>query len=98
MKPEIAEYLAVLEAVRKVIKTESKIITEIVLIRIQENSSPELLESNLKNPYNTIMDLMDVEATIEHIFDMGRLDAYKNLYEEFTRTIKNIEYEDKISQ
>jgi hypothetical protein len=98
MKPETAEYLAIIKSVRKLIEEESKLVSEVVIMRIKANSSPELLKSNIASPYERTMDLMDVEAIIEHIFDMGRLDAYKLLYQELTKTINSIEYEDKISQ
>lgn len=98
MKPEIAERLVVLKSINKVIETEVEFVKDIIILRIKKNSSADLLDSNLAKPFQRVMDLEDVEAAIEHIFDMGRIEALANLHEEFTKSINSIEYEDKISQ
>jgi hypothetical protein len=98
MKPEIAERLVVLKSVRKIVETEVEFVKDIIILRIRKNSSADLLDSNLARPFQRVIDLVDIEASIEHIFDMGRIEALANLHEEFTKTINSIEYEDKISQ
>lgn len=98
MKPEIVERLVLLKSVRKIIETEVEFVKDIIILRIKENSSADLLNSNLERPFQRVIDLIDVEASIEHIFDMGRIEALANLHEEFTKSINSIEYEDKISQ
>ncbi len=98
MKPEIAERLLVLKSLNKIIETEVEFVKDIVILRIKKSSSADLLKSNLAKPFQITMDLMDVEAMIEHIFDMGRVEALANLHEEINKSIKSIEYEDEISQ
>jgi hypothetical protein len=61
-------------------------IDEMILLRIEEFSSKDLLERNLEDPRDLFIELKDKEEETQHAYDIGRVEAF----EEIIVTLKKI--------
>lgn len=68
------------------LELDCKEIDEMILLRIEQNSSKENLEENLEDPRNLTLLLEDSEHEVYHAYDLGRVEAF----EEIIITLKKI--------
>lgn len=73
------------------LELDCKEIDEMILLRIEEFSSKDLLDRNLEDPRDLLIELNDKEEEIQHAYDIGRVEAF----EEIIITLKKLLNEKK---
>jgi hypothetical protein len=70
----------------KSLEEDCKEIDEMILLRIEENSSSDNLEDNLEDPRDLNITFEESENGINHAYDLGRVEAF----EEIVITLKKL--------
>ena len=68
------------------LELDCKEIDEMILLRIEENSSSDNLENNLEDPRDLTPIFEGEESDVYHAYDLGRIEAF----EEIVITLKKL--------
>ncbi len=70
----------------KSLEEDCKEIDEMILLRIEENSSSDNLENNLEDPRELTPIFEGSDSDVYHAYDLGRVEAF----EEIVATLKKL--------
>ena len=61
------------------LELDCKEIDEMILLRIEDRSQEDALEQNLEDPRDLYAIFKDSESTLQHAYDLGRVEAFEEL-------------------
>ncbi len=92
------ETIAAFRIVNALIQEEMEFTKSVINLRIRTASIPEKRQQYINDPFRLDVDFIEPEAIVEHVQDLGKLSGYVLISNEILKTIKNLEYQNEISE